>query len=235
MLHPAMQQSMAKRATEGSEGSLRDRLIDAAETLYAAQGFSEVSLRQICVAAGAKNNFAVQYYFGSQEKLVDAIVEKRSVIYEMKRGEAFIRATREAPLTPRSILKILERPIIDHVDDEGRPIGARFMVALQNTSWGWKPLSEQYADAPVTQQLIRSLEELMPHLPPPVVWQRLYLTSLLVMNCAAQLPRYASERFQKAVIENAFTMAAAALSAELDPEVGDAMTELHGTTPMKKA
>lgn len=206
---------------------MRDRLIDAAERLYAAHGFSEVSLRQICVAAGAKNNFAVQYYFGDVEKLALAIVARRSVLYEMKRGERFVRASREGPLTPRIILEILDRPITEHLDADGEPIGARFMVALQNTTWGWRPLSEQLESLPVTQQLIKSLEELLPHLPPPVIWQRLYLTSLLIMNCVAQVPRDASERFQAAVIENAFTMAAAALVAPLEPDTAAAMSEFH--------
>lgn len=218
---------MAKRSADTGESSSRDRLIDAAEALYAAHGFSEVSLRQICVAAGAKNNFAVQYYFGDVEKLALAIVMRRSVLYEMKRGERFIQASREGVLTPRMILEILDRPIVEHLDEDGDPIGAKFMVALQNTTWGWRPLSEQLESLPVTQQLIKSLEELLPHLPPPVIWQRLYLTSLMIMNCVAQVPRNASDRFQAAVIENAFTMAAAALVAPLEPDIAAAMSEFH--------
>lgn len=218
---------VAQKPKESGDTSLRDRLIDVAEALYAEHGFSDVSFRQICVAAGARNNFAVQYHFGDLEKLACAIVTKRSLIYEVKRGERLARAVRKGPLTIRDILEIMERPIIEQVDANGDPIGARFMVALQNTSWGWKPLSDELKNLSVTQQLIRSLEELLPALPPPVVWQRLYLSSLMIMNCAAQIPRHIHDHVKSALMDNVFAMAAAALNAPINDAVGKAMLELY--------
>ena len=54
----------------------RDRLIDAAESLFAEHGIGGVSLREINRAAGAKNAVAVQYHFGDRAGIIKAITEK---------------------------------------------------------------------------------------------------------------------------------------------------------------
>lgn len=54
----------------------RDRLIEAAEQLFAEHGIGGVSLREINRAAGAKNAVAVQYHFGDRAGIVRAITEK---------------------------------------------------------------------------------------------------------------------------------------------------------------
>ena len=46
----------------------RGELLDAAERLIAEHGF-EVPLREIAVAAGQRNNSAVNYYFRTQQDL----------------------------------------------------------------------------------------------------------------------------------------------------------------------
>lgn len=56
----------------------RQRLLDAAEVLLAERGPAAMSVRDVLTAAGAANASAVGYYFGSKEKLVDA-VERRAV------------------------------------------------------------------------------------------------------------------------------------------------------------
>jgi AcrR family transcriptional regulator len=222
---------MAGKKPDRNDARLRERLLDVAESLYAQHGFSEVSFRQICVAAGARNNFAVQYHFGDLDTLTAAILERRAVHYEMRRGELLAEAIRTEPLNVRMILEIMQRPIIELRDEQGEPLGARFMIALQNTAWGWKPLSNLLDNAPVTQQLIRSLEDIVSHLPPPVIWQRVYLTSQMITNCAAQVPSQGSLQFRDAVIRNVFAMAAAAMVAPLDEKDARAMMEFHGPAP----
>jgi AcrR family transcriptional regulator len=48
----------------------RDRLITAAEELFAANGIEAVSLREIVRASGARNTAALQYHFGDRAGLV---------------------------------------------------------------------------------------------------------------------------------------------------------------------
>ena len=54
----------------------KDRILDAAELLFAEQGFAGTSLRAITSAAGA-NLAAVNYHFGSKESLIDAVFSRR--------------------------------------------------------------------------------------------------------------------------------------------------------------
>jgi AcrR family transcriptional regulator len=54
----------------------RDRLIRAAEQLFAEHGINGASLRQVARDAGQANTGAIQYHFGDRQGLVAAIVGK---------------------------------------------------------------------------------------------------------------------------------------------------------------
>jgi AcrR family transcriptional regulator len=54
----------------------RERLLDAAERLFAARGFRGVSLRELTAEAGV-NLAAVSYHFGSKQELLHAVLERR--------------------------------------------------------------------------------------------------------------------------------------------------------------
>lgn len=55
----------------------RERMIEAAERLFAQRGIAAVSLREIRAATGQRNTAAVHYHFGSKARLIDAILEHR--------------------------------------------------------------------------------------------------------------------------------------------------------------
>jgi AcrR family transcriptional regulator len=57
-------------------GSTKERILGAAETLFAQRGFDGASLRQLTSAAGV-NLAAVNYHFGSKEKLVEQVFRRR--------------------------------------------------------------------------------------------------------------------------------------------------------------
>ena len=57
--------------------STKEQIVLAAERLFAERGIEGVSLRQIGAAAGNGNNSAVQYHFGSKDRLVQAVFEYR--------------------------------------------------------------------------------------------------------------------------------------------------------------
>ena len=57
--------------------STKEQIVLAAERLFAERGIDGVSLRQIGAAAGNGNNSAVQYHFGSKDRLVQAVFEYR--------------------------------------------------------------------------------------------------------------------------------------------------------------
>lgn len=56
--------------------STRERILRAAERIYAASGFHGMSLRDVTLLAGV-NLAAVNYHFGSKEKLIIALADRR--------------------------------------------------------------------------------------------------------------------------------------------------------------
>ncbi len=54
----------------------KDRILDAAERLFARQGFHNTSVRAITSEAGA-NVAAVNYHFGSKDALIEAVLGRR--------------------------------------------------------------------------------------------------------------------------------------------------------------
>lgn len=54
----------------------RDRVLDAAERLFASKGYAATSLRSIMAAAGV-NVAAIHYYFRSKESLLEAVLMRR--------------------------------------------------------------------------------------------------------------------------------------------------------------
>jgi len=54
----------------------KDRILDAAEDLFAKQGFSATSLRNV-ISEAAVNLAAVHYHFGSREELIKAVFARR--------------------------------------------------------------------------------------------------------------------------------------------------------------
>lgn len=55
----------------------RERLLDAAEELFARQGFDGTSIRDLVTLAGCKNIAAVNYYFGDKKELYDELFRTR--------------------------------------------------------------------------------------------------------------------------------------------------------------
>lgn len=61
----------------GAASRTRDRLLDAAETLFAKKGFGAVTTRAILRAAGQRNESALHYHFGGRQGLIEALHERR--------------------------------------------------------------------------------------------------------------------------------------------------------------
>jgi AcrR family transcriptional regulator len=71
----------------------RDRLLDAAEDLFARKGYTAASVRGIVAAAGC-NLAAVNYHFGSKRNLYREVFRRRLSAMREQRLAAVARATR---------------------------------------------------------------------------------------------------------------------------------------------
>ncbi|HEV8150330.1 MAG TPA: TetR family transcriptional regulator [Gemmatimonadales bacterium] len=112
------------RARSPRSGS--DPILEAAEDLFAQQGFGPTTIQQI--GAAAKQNPAlIYYYFGSKEKLYHAVLQRLVSGMIERGGAAFDAATRPADairglvraqveflLSHPNAPKLLVRELVDH-------------------------------------------------------------------------------------------------------------------------
>ncbi|OAA24534.1 transcriptional regulator, tetR family [Frankia sp. EI5c] len=107
----------AERATAAAAPRAQDarlRLLLAAERLYAEHGLEAVSLRHICRAAGNGNNNAVQYHFGGERGLLEAIIAYRVPPLDRRRAELLAAARAHGQdHTVRGLFEVLMRPLAE--------------------------------------------------------------------------------------------------------------------------
>lgn len=103
------------RVSGHPSSTTRDRLLSAAEELFAARGIDAVSLREINRLAGAKNAVAVQYHFADREGVVRAVLAKHRPTVEAAR-HALLDQLAEGP-TLRGLAGALVRPLAAKLSD----------------------------------------------------------------------------------------------------------------------
>ena len=80
----------------------KDRILDAAESLFMEHGFEATSLRAITAAAGV-NLASVNYHFGSKEELFQAVLTRRLDPMNQERLDLLTRLERESEPAPLSV------------------------------------------------------------------------------------------------------------------------------------
>ncbi len=100
-------------------GATREKLILAAEELFAQQGLDAVSLRQVNTAAGQKNASAAHYHFGSKEALIDAVHGYRIARVNQRRATRLANAQANGALSLRAIVEAVIIPLSEEVAAPG--------------------------------------------------------------------------------------------------------------------
>ena len=103
-----------------------ERILDAALEVFAEQGLGSGTLREITQRAEV-NLAAVNYYFGSREALVRAVLERLAGPYVTARLDALTRYEEEAgagPLVLERVVEAFVRPTVQMTRDArgGRPL-----------------------------------------------------------------------------------------------------------------
>ncbi len=119
---------------------VRSQLVDIAERLAATGGIGAMTLREVQLQSGQRNKSVVQYYFGSREGLIEAVMEARM-----------------GPINARRL---------DVIEQMGQPAGMRELVeafvlplaeatVLADESY-WARFLLQGSFDPALRQLVRS-------------------------------------------------------------------------------
>ncbi len=90
--------------------STEQRLVAAAERLFAEQGVGAVSLRTVMQAAQT-NVAAIHYHFGSKEGLLDAVLRSRLDQVADERG-AVLQALPEGDVTAHDLARAFVQPVV---------------------------------------------------------------------------------------------------------------------------
>ncbi|MCL5098857.1 MAG: CerR family C-terminal domain-containing protein [Candidatus Omnitrophica bacterium] len=221
-------ESASKRGMEEEPlGATRERVLDVAERLFAERGLDAVSIRDITGEAGA-NLGAINYHFGTKEKLIGAVFERGISSVSQQRLlalEAVEKAAGDKPPTLEAILEAMFRPAVERAMDPKRG-GNTFGMLMARSFVEPNPAVENVIHShfePVVKRFDAALRRLMPELGAEGVFWRMHLLlgalhqSLLLLH--RQLPGMRSLRMDAETYINRFVaFAAAAFRAPLPGE-----------------
>jgi AcrR family transcriptional regulator len=107
----------------------KDRILNAAERLFAELGFEGTSLRKITTAAGV-NLAAVNYHFQSKDQLIQALVVRNIVPVNLVRFQLLDRIEAEHAAGPLPLDDVVEAFIAPMLIIRGRPCVPRLLGML---------------------------------------------------------------------------------------------------------
>jgi AcrR family transcriptional regulator len=156
----------------------KDRILDAAESLFMEHGFEATSLRSI-TAAAAVTLAAVNYHFGSKEELFQAVLTRRLDPMNQRRLALLDRFERDTAATPLSCERIIVALFIPALELARDPeLGGKNFLRLLGRAYAdpapfiRRFLSEQYAQ--MIARFKAAFGRALPHLPKKELSWRLH-------------------------------------------------------------
>ena len=150
-----------------------ERLLDAAEELFAEKGVRQTSLREITGLAGV-NLASVNYYFGSKLGLIEAVLRRRLDplnTERLKRLSIIEDNARGAGISPdvRGIMRAIFEPILTMMPSE-----AFFRLIARSMTDPDETVKEVFLREinPVFQLMFKLLKDACPHVPEDCLFWR---------------------------------------------------------------
>lgn len=155
----------------------KDRILDAAEILFAQHGFAGASLRQVTFTANV-NLAAVNYHFGSKENLINAVLRRRLEELNTEQLASLKKVRADTNFCLEDILAAFIKPALALcLDNKG---GNAFVCALarayaEHNESLRKFLSNHYGQ--VLKEFATAFNVLLPTLDPHELYWRLDIVS----------------------------------------------------------
>ncbi|MBZ5606954.1 MAG: TetR family transcriptional regulator [Acidobacteriia bacterium] len=151
----------------------KDRILDAAERLFARDGIEATSLRAITAEAGV-NLAAVNYHFQSKDALVLAVIARRVGPVNERRLALLDACEREAgdgPLPLQGVLDAFVRPVVEIFGGRGRDFAPLMGRLYTEPSESMEKFYRSEGE-PVAERFIRAYQRALPGLPRnELVWR----------------------------------------------------------------
>ncbi len=160
------------------------RLVEAAERLFAENGFEAVSVRDITKEAGA-NVAAVNYHFGSRDGLVVAVMSRYLTPVNQERLARLDKAEKNASNRPllQEILSAYVEPLVEHV---GRSeLSEKLYCKLVGRIFGEQavalPGEIEYQTKNMIERFTRALSKALPELSAEeLIWRLHFIAGGLI-------------------------------------------------------
>lgn len=195
-------QSTSKHQTNSAQ--TRERLINAAQKLYAEKGLHAVSFNEITVAAGQKNRNALQYHFGDRATLLQAIIDRHAdIVYKLRRDTIAKLSEQDWPAS-KIAAHVLVSPIADYVAshaDGQEYINIISQLAVANATVGGDERESQlslHKDRDFSRIVMKALEPLGKQ----EASRRIFLAVRITFNSIADICRAAAEPGSPGYIRN---------------------------------
>lgn len=195
-------------------GETRERLIDAGQHLFAADGVFTTPLKRVVDAAGQRNPSALHYHFGGRSGLLFAIIERHNAQIEAERRQMLDTAVQPSLY---DLVRAFVLPQSNLLADEGGREFLSIISQLSDTFDRWD--DDEKATPPQALRTMRMIDAAMPSGLSPVL-RRERITRFLELVTEAlgsRARQVASGRSLKidddAFIANLIDMAVGALSA----------------------
>ena len=133
-----------------TDPSTRERLLEAAEHLFATRGIDGVSLAEITKAAGSHNTGAVHHHFGGREELLDAVVDHHRARLDERRQALLDALEAGGGPSPEGLVRGLVLPMVELLDD---PRGRAFLSIQAQRALRPRPVDR--TPRPVVQRALR--------------------------------------------------------------------------------
>ena len=157
----------------GVQFSTKDRILGAAEELFAQHGFAGTSLREVTSRADV-NIAAVNYHFGSKDNLINEVFRRRMDVMSAQRLDALRAALESRPGELEPILAAFVKPALAMSHD--RHGGGAFIRVIarayaEKNDGLRKFLSDQYGH--VLRDFAKAIAGCMPELGKEALYWRL--------------------------------------------------------------
>lgn len=206
----------------------RDRLLDAAERLFAEHGFDGASMRTITADAGA-NLAAVNYHFGSKWALIHEVFARRLAPMNAARLQLLDAVLEEAAQrgeerpTPRAVLRAFLAPALSH----GRKEGREFFVLIARAHSSPHPELQEHIVKQFSEIAARfgaALQLALPLTPREDLFWSMHFTIGALCHTVVNTQLLTlmsdglcSDENEDAVLERLVAFVAAGMSREVDP------------------
>lgn len=158
----------------------RDKLKAVAQRLFALHGIDSISIKDIVVAAGQRNNASIQYHFGSKEALIGELLIDGARQVDALRQAMLDRMVAEGgPKGVREILEALVRPVVQIT--EGEEQDGTYIRFLSDVQMNHRELVRQYLGDKWNvgyRRCLDHLRKLLVHLPAPLLEQRMSMIGI---------------------------------------------------------